>query len=87
MGMSDPKVVPIRAATLKPSRRLRRMALALHGPGFLGSIADMTRDAVAVEALAAALDRALNAALSKDGRLDLRVAAEHLLGEMKRNQL
>ena len=66
--------------------KFRHMAETLHGRGFARTIFEMAEDAVAVDALAGALDRAFNAGLSADGRLDLREAAMHLIREMKANQ-
>ncbi len=69
-----------------PTKRLRTLAIALHGIDFANSIGSMVDDAVAVNALAEALDRAFEAGLSKDGRIDLKVAAVHLIGELRRSQ-
>lgn len=66
--------------------KFRHMAETLHGPGFVRDVFEMAEDAVAVDALAQALDRAFTHALSADGRLDLREAAMHLIKEMKASQ-
>ncbi len=62
------------------------MATALHGPGFAKSIDSMLEDAVAVNALAGMLDRAFEAGLSKDGRIDLKEAAMSLIKQMREVQ-
>jgi hypothetical protein len=86
MGMSDPKVVPIRAH-LQPSRKMRRMAQAVHGASFASSMNSMLNDAAIVNAVAGAMERALQAGTNKDGKVDMREAAMHLIAEMRRNQL
>ncbi len=65
---------------------MRHLANTLHGPGFIGSIDSMLEDAVAVNALADAIDRALIVGTSRDGRIDLKETAMALIKEMRRNQ-
>jgi hypothetical protein len=83
--MADTKVVNI-SGVARPSRRMLNMALALHGPKFAQSIDAMVDDAKTVDALAGALDRALLAGTSKDGRVDMREAALALIKELRRHQ-
>jgi hypothetical protein len=83
--MADTKIVNI-SGVARPSRKLRRMAAALHGNRMADAIDSMVEDAKVVDALAGAIDRALLHATSKDGRIDLKEAALHMLGEMRRNQ-
>lgn len=85
MGMSDPKVVH-RIVTLKPSKRLRRMAEAIHGKNFAMSIDSAIYDAKVVNAVAASLERAFEAGLTKDNRIDFKTAAVHMIKEMRENQ-
>ena len=70
----------------KLTPKFRHQAEVLHGKGFALSIDAMVEDAVAVDALASLLDRAFSAALSKDGRLDLREAAMFVIREMRASQ-
>ena len=70
----------------RPSDGLRRIATVLHGPSFAASIDSMLEDALAVNALAEAIDRALIHGTSKDGRIDLRETAMHLIREMRGSQ-
>lgn len=86
MGMSDPKIVHV-TGVARPSRRMRRMATAMHGKGFAMSIDSSIYDAKIVNAVAGALERALIAGTNTDGKLDMREAAIHLIQEMRRNQL
>ena len=74
------------SAVIRPTRRMRHLATTLHGPGFAGSIDSMLEDAVAVNALAEAIDRALIVGTSKDGRIDLKETAMALIREMRRSQ-
>ncbi len=70
----------------RPTEKMKHIATTLHGPKFAASIDSMLEDATAVNALAAALDRAFSAGLSNDGRLDLRESAMCLIKEMRNNQ-
>ncbi len=79
------KIAPI-SGVAYPTPRMRSLATALHGPAFAASIGSMLEDAVAVNALAEALDRAIEAGLSSDGRIDLKAAAVCLIKEMRESQ-
>ena len=83
--MSKPKIVNI-SGVAHPTRRMRSLSLSLHGPQFAASVDSMLEDAVAVNALADAIDRSLIAGTSKDGRIDLRETAIALIKEMRRSQ-
>ncbi len=83
--MADTKVVSI-AGVARPTVRLRQMAAALHGNRMAEAIDSMVEDSKVVDALAGSIDRALIAGQTKDGRIDLRVAALTMLAEMRRNQ-
>jgi hypothetical protein len=83
--MKDTKVVQI-SGVARPTRRMTALATALHGPRMAASIDSMLEDAVAVDALAGAIDRALIAGTSRDGRIDLKETAIHLIREMRRSQ-
>ena len=83
--MADTKIVNI-SGVAKPSRKMRRIATALHGANFAASIDTMLEDAKAVKILAGCIDRALVAAVTKDGRIDLDIAALTLIQELRRNQ-
>lgn len=84
--MADTKVVHI-TGVARPSRRMRRMAEALHGKNFAMSIDSAIYDAKIVNAVAGAIERALVAGTNKDGNVDMREAAVHMIKEMRRNQL
>jgi hypothetical protein len=83
--MADTKIAPI-SGVAKPSKRMLRIATALHGDKFCRSIGAMLNDAKAVDILAGVLDRALMAGLKSDGRIDLREAALHVIQELRRHQ-
>jgi hypothetical protein len=83
--MADTKIVQI-SGVAYPTRRMRGLATALHGPKFALSIDSMLEEAGAVNALAEAMEKSLEAALSKDGRVDMKNAAIHLIRLMRNNQ-
>jgi len=83
--MADTKIVNI-SGRAKPTRRMRALATILHGDKFARSVDSMIDDAVAIDALAGAIDRALTESVTSDGRVDLKKAAAHILGEIKRAQ-
>lgn len=83
--MADTKVVHV-SGVARPTKRMRRLASMMHGDRFATSLDSMMVDAIAIDALAGMLDRAFEAGLTKDGRIDLKVAAATLLGEIKANQ-
>ena len=83
--MADTRVSQL-SGVARPTRRMRHLAMTLHGPKMAASIDAMLEDAVAVNALAGAIDRALIAGTSKDGRIDLQETALCLMRELRRNQ-
>jgi len=70
----------------RPTPMMRHLALTLHGPKMAESIDSMLEDAVAVNALATAMDRAMVAGTNASGNVDMREAAMHLIKEMRRSQ-
>jgi len=86
MGLSDPKIVEC-TVRLKPTKRLLRMATAIHGPKFTADINARIFDAKIVNAVAQCIERSLAAGLKKDGTVDMREAAIFMIAEMRRNQL
>ena len=74
------------SATCYPSRRLRALAFAKHGPGMAANIYSMVQDAEAIAGLAKILDEAMTDCTSKDGRLDLKDVAAHVIKHMRENQ-
>lgn len=74
------------SATCYPTKRLRALAFAKHGPGMAASIYSMVQDAEAVAALAKILDQAMTECTSTDGRLDLKDVAAHVITHMRENQ-
>lgn len=85
MGLSDPKVVNI-SGVARPSKRMKHLARTVHGERFERNLGAMLNDAIAIEALAGCLDRAMTKAVNGSGNLDLKLMAAELLGELKRNQ-
>lgn len=74
------------SATLYPTRRLRALAFAKHGPGMAANIHTMVQDAEAVAGLAKILDMAMTDCVTKDGRLDLKDVAAYVIKHMRENQ-
>lgn len=83
--MADTKIGQL-SGVARPTIRMRQLATTLHGDKFASSVDSMLQDAVAVDALAGAIDRALIEGTSKDGRIDLKVTAAALMRELKNNQ-
>ena len=80
----DPKIGSL-SGVARPSRFMRRLA-GQFGTTHLTSIDSMIEDAVMVNGVAAAMERALVAGTSKDGKVDMKTAAIHLIREMRKNQ-
>lgn len=74
------------AGVAHPTPLMRRMAIARHGPQGVATIDSMIEDAVAVNAMADLMGRALDATANKDGKADLKEAAMFVIKEMRRNQ-
>ena len=83
--MADTKIMQV-SGVARPSRRLRMMAKVLHGNKMSEAIDSMMVDATMINALAGMIDRALIKGTSKDGRIDLKDTAMHLIQEMRNNQ-
>ncbi len=87
MGLSDTRVVPITAATLHPSRRLKRMCEVLHGGSMASAIETAIFDAKAIDAMATILGDALLASTHPTtGSVDLKDASLIILQTLMRHQ-
>lgn len=70
----------------RPTRKLKAQLEMLHGRRFVERMDRVVEDATAIDALARVLTEAMERNLSKDGRVDMRDVAAHVLAEMKRHQ-
>jgi hypothetical protein len=83
--MADgPKIAPLRGIA-RPSRRLTGQIGRLYGPKAVERFDQIMDDVVAVDALARLLTEAIERNTTKDGRIDMKDVASHVLGEMKRH--
>ncbi len=84
--MSDTRVVSI-TGTCRPSRRLRRMAQVLHGSSVANAVETAIFDAKAINALAVAMESAIDSARHPTtGLVDMKDAALHLIQTLRSNQ-
>ena len=83
--MTDrPKIAPLRGIA-RPSPRLVGQIGRIYGPRAVGQFTQIMDDVVAVDALARLLTEAIERNTTKDGRIDMKDVAAHVLGEMKRH--
>ena len=68
----------------RPGAALRKKLGKLYGPGTVHRMDAMLDDTVTIDALAGLLDQAMQASVSKDGRLDLKDMAVFMMKEMRR---
>lgn len=70
----------------RPSAALRRSLGIMYGPGAQKKLEEALDAETAVDALARLMTEAMEKNQTKDGRIDMRDVAAHVLKEMKRNQ-
>ena len=70
----------------RPSAYLKGLMSCLHTPGGTRTLQSVVEDAKMVDGLAIAMEQALASATASDGRVDMKVAAMHLLQTMRENQ-
>lgn len=68
-----------------PSPKILALATSIHGRGVAKRLSQIMDDTVAVDALARLLTEAIEKKTTKDGRIDMRDVAAHVLSEMKGN--
>lgn len=70
----------------RPTRKLKARLEMLHGKNFVERMDRIVEDTTAIDALACLLTEAMEKNMTKDGRVDMKDVAAHVLAEMKRNQ-
>jgi hypothetical protein len=73
------------SARLLPAPKIRAAALILNGPQSVARLDRILEDETAIDALSRLLTEAIEKRQAKDGRIDMRDVAAHVLAEMKRN--
>lgn len=69
----------------RPTRKLRARLEMIHGRGFVERMDRVVEDETAIDALARLLTEAIEKNQTRDGRVDMKDVAAHVLAEMRRN--
>lgn len=69
----------------RPTEKMRRQMRMMRGPRAAAQLDQILEDTVAIDALARLLTEALEKCQTKDGRVDMRDVAVHVLREMRRH--
>lgn len=82
--MSDQRVGNL-SGIARPTRKMRRQMAAMYGERAVVRFDKVLDDEVAIDAFSRLLTEAMEKCQTKDGRVDMRDVAVHVLREMKRN--
>ena len=69
----------------RPTRKIKAQLEIIHGRGFVERMDRILEDETAIDALARLLTEAIETRQTKDGRIDMRDVAAHVLAEMRKN--
>lgn len=81
-----PALIGNLAGVARPTRKMRRQMSLMHGHATVERLDRIVEDVTAIDALARLLTEAMEKCQTKDGRVDMKDVAAHVLGEMKRHQ-